>query len=86
MAWHHHGSDRPTSARAILHHTDQKGPNILKGSVCALNLYYLDIDEERKRVILSICCVIPIVFTIWTLTVAQKARKEIQEDAIIEPE
>ena len=23
----------PTSARAILHHTDQKGPNILKGSV-----------------------------------------------------
>ena len=32
-AWHHHGSDTPTSARAILHHTDQKGPNILKGSV-----------------------------------------------------
>ena len=23
----------PTSAGAILHHTDQKGPNILKGSV-----------------------------------------------------
>jgi len=45
-----------------------------------------DIVEERKRVILSICCVIPIVFTIWTLTVAQKARKEIQEDAIIEPD
>ena len=85
-ARHHHGSDTPTSARAILHHTDQKGPKFLKGSVCTLNLYYLDIDEERKRVILSICCVIPIVFTIWTLTVAQKARKEIQEDAIIEPE
>ena len=31
--WHHHGSDTPTFARAILHHTDQKGPNILKGSV-----------------------------------------------------
>ena len=33
MAWHHHGSDRPTSARAVLHHTDPNGPNILKGSV-----------------------------------------------------
>ena len=32
-AWHHHGSDRPTSARAVLHHTDPNGPNILKGSV-----------------------------------------------------
>ena len=31
--WHHHGSDTQTSARAILHHTDPKGPNILKGSV-----------------------------------------------------
>ena len=31
--WHHHGSDTLTSARAILHHTDQKGLNILKGSV-----------------------------------------------------
>ena len=30
--WHHHGSDTPTSARAILHHTDQKGPNILHPS------------------------------------------------------
>ena len=29
----HHGSDTPTSAGATLHHTDQKGPNILKGSV-----------------------------------------------------
>ena len=38
MAWHHHGSDRPTSARAILHHTDQKGPNILTGSVSAVQL------------------------------------------------
>jgi hypothetical protein len=26
-------SDMPTSARAILHHADQKGPNILTGSV-----------------------------------------------------
>ena len=35
MAWHHHGigSDRPTSARAVLHHIDPNGPNILKGSV-----------------------------------------------------
>ena len=32
-AWHHHGSDMPTSARCILHHTDQKGPIILKVSV-----------------------------------------------------
>ena len=28
-----HGSDTPTSARAILHYTDQKGPNILTWSV-----------------------------------------------------
>ena len=33
-AWHHHGSDTPTSARAVLHHTDPNGPNILKESVC----------------------------------------------------
>ena len=32
-ARHHHGSDTPTSARAILHHTDQKGPNIMHPSV-----------------------------------------------------
>ena len=32
-AGHHHGSNRPTSPRAILHHTDPNGPNILKGSV-----------------------------------------------------
>ena len=32
-AWYHQGSDTPTSARAILHHTDQKGPNILHPSV-----------------------------------------------------
>ena len=31
--WHHHGSDTLTSARAILHHTDQKGLNILHPSV-----------------------------------------------------
>ena len=29
-----HGSDTPTSARAILHYTDQNRQNILKGSVC----------------------------------------------------
>ena len=33
MAWHHHWSDRPTSARAVLHHTDQKVPNIMDPSV-----------------------------------------------------
>ena len=33
-AGHHHGSDTHTSARAILHHTDQNGLNILKRSVC----------------------------------------------------
>ena len=32
-AWRHHGSDRPTSPRAILHHTDQNAPNISGGSV-----------------------------------------------------
>ena len=30
---HHHGSDTPTSARAVLHHTDQKGPKIVHSSV-----------------------------------------------------
>ena len=30
---HHHGSDRPTSARVILHTTDQNGPNIWTWSV-----------------------------------------------------
>ena len=34
------GNDMPTSARAILHHTDQKGPNILKGSVYLLFVYH----------------------------------------------
>ena len=32
-AGHHHGSDTPTSARAILYHTDQKEPNIMHPSV-----------------------------------------------------
>ena len=32
-AGHHHGSDTPTSARAVLHHTDQKVPNIMDPSV-----------------------------------------------------
>ena len=42
----HHGSDTPTSARAILHHTDQKGPNILTGSVQAVCtvLYLLNLQ------------------------------------------
>ena len=29
----------PTSARAILHHTDQKGPNILTGSVSLIPIF-----------------------------------------------
>ena len=33
--WHHHGSDMSTSARAILHHTDPKVPNIMDPSVYA---------------------------------------------------
>ena len=31
--WYHHGSDRPTSTWAILHHTDPNTPNISGGSV-----------------------------------------------------
>ena len=50
--WHHHGSDTPTSARAILHHTDQKGPNILKGSVplCVVEDDVSDADEDGNDV------------------------------------
>ena len=38
----------PTSAGAILHHTDQKGPNILTGSVlcCDIAIYYQDISKN----------------------------------------
>ena len=32
-AWDYHENDTPTSPRAILHHTDPKGPNISGGSV-----------------------------------------------------
>ena len=38
------GNDMPTSARAILHHTDQKGPNILKGSVNYPLLYEVKLN------------------------------------------
>ena len=42
---HHHGSDMPTSARAVLHHTDQKGPNIVTGSV------FVDfVDSEEFKI------------------------------------
>ena len=39
-ARHHHGNGTPTSARAVLHHTDQKGPNIMHPSVpsCGVNV------------------------------------------------
>ena len=36
---HHHGSDTSTSARSVLLHTDQKGPNILTGSVSTTPLW-----------------------------------------------
>ena len=36
-------SDRPTSPRAILHHTDPNRPNILKGSV------YFGIDKKKMN-------------------------------------
>ena len=32
----HHGSDAPTPARAVLHHTDPKVPNIMDPSVCKM--------------------------------------------------
>ena len=47
-AWHHHGSDRPTSARAVLHHKDPNGPNILKGSVCTQIMDYEKTHQEKK--------------------------------------
>ena len=40
-ARHNHGSDMPTSARAILHHTDQKGPNIMHPSVTSTDLLFI---------------------------------------------
>ena len=36
--WHHHGSDTPTSPRAILHHTDAILCIILHTTVCGENL------------------------------------------------
>ena len=49
MAWHHHGSDKPTSARAILHHTDQKGPNISTGSVSGTSSKWCLRPRERPH-------------------------------------
>ena len=46
--WHHHRSDTPTFARAILHHTDQKGPNVFKGSVAAEISLELDINVWKN--------------------------------------
>ena len=37
--WHCHGSDTPTSPRAILHHTDPSAPNISGGSVCSKTIF-----------------------------------------------
>ena len=41
---HHHGSNIPISAGAVLLHTDQKGPNILTGSVRHMRSNELDIE------------------------------------------
>ena len=47
---HHHGSDMPTSARAILHHTDQKGPNIMHPSVLiSLHVGKKEIELKLKH-------------------------------------
>ena len=44
-AGHYHVSNRPTSPRAILHHTDPNRPNIMKGSV--LHFCKSKIDDFR---------------------------------------
>ena len=57
---HHHGSDTPTSARAILHHTDQKGPNNLHPSVILIKtmkkLRSL-FDQWSKVKVAHSCCI-----------------------------
>ena len=68
---HHHGRDTSTSAWAILHHTDQNGPNILTGSVyhdaqrliksCGLNFRTLSIEKRlhtRKTEYSKICKIV----------------------------
>ena len=45
---HHHGSDTPTSAGAVLLHTDQKGPNILTRSVLGLNIIRASLNFEMS--------------------------------------
>ena len=48
----------PTSARAILHHTDQKGPNILTGSVwgiiyfCTMDGFFRILEKTSSEVLL----------------------------------
>ena len=49
MAWRHHGSDKPASARAVLHHTDPNGPNNLKGSV----LPYVSKNDDNEHCFLK---------------------------------
>ena len=50
---YHHGCDKPTSARAVLHHTDQKGPKILTGSVTdcsSMSLYVLYLQTKELKI------------------------------------
>ena len=58
---HHHGSDTPTSARAVLHHTDQKGPNIMHPSVSHSTLlkscdWCKEGLDGRNTIVLSCAC------------------------------
>ena len=57
-AWHHSGTDRPTSPRAILHHTDPKGPNIYGGSVCAAL-------KNESISALFFCFLAPLTIALW---------------------
>ena len=62
MAWQHHGSDTPTSARTVLHHTDPNGPNILKGSVGKQlpNRFFINSAQQiYSKYFLSISLVTP---------------------------
>ena len=48
-AWDHHGSDKPTSPKAILHHTDPKGPNISGGSVADKHYNFLTMMQHFTK-------------------------------------
>ena len=56
MAGHPHGSDTSTSAWAVLDHTDQNGPNILKGSVHSCILLMKTLAESFEKKLISKIC------------------------------